>query len=135
MFSYLLQAYLICLGAMVTLLPPAVHVSVGGLEGGCANGVFGWSILGPVVLISVSTSAELTRAMAVVSGTDARRARKGRRSRTTKGRWFYAGLIGNHSQQSFSTIILNSRLRLDRGHLVCGYCFDRGLLVCRLRLA
>lgn len=99
MFSCLLQAYLICLGAMVTLLPPAVHVSVGGLEGGCANGVFGWSILGPVVLISVGSGAELTRAIAVVSGTEKRRSRKATKLRGVQGRWFYVGLLGTHSQK------------------------------------
>jgi hypothetical protein len=61
------QAYLTALAVSLVVLPSAVHVSVGGVKYGCANGVFGWSILGPVVLISCGASVHLRRALEISS--------------------------------------------------------------------
>ena len=54
-----IKVYLVILAVLVTILPAAVHVSVGGILFGCANGVFAWTILGPLVLISMSSAADM----------------------------------------------------------------------------
>lgn len=87
------QIYLVTLALLVTLLPAGVHVSVGGIDAGCANGVFGWSILGPLVMISVGTSAHLRRAMDVVSGASNGHRRSNRASAQSSGGGFYVGLV------------------------------------------
>ena len=56
-----IKVYLVILAVLVTILPAAVHVSVGGILFGCANGVFAWTILGPLVLISMSSAADMKR--------------------------------------------------------------------------
>jgi len=87
------QYYLVSLSVLVTLLPAAVHVSVGGIAGGCANGVFGWTILGPLVMISVGNGTDLRRALDVMEGTS-RGKRHGRWAGKAPGRGFYLGLLG-----------------------------------------
>ena len=61
------RVYLMLLALLLIVLPAGVHISVGGLHSGCANGVFGWSILGPLVLVFAGSSRDLSRVMNLLS--------------------------------------------------------------------